>query len=131
MRRLACGLAREAFLFKLAEIVAPILLAVAAELEQILPAENPGRVHVVEHQPYRVIADREQFQNLHILLARYGAPLARRVALDLGARAAHAQIFRGHIEALAAVESDRKSPAILAQAQFRRPRVCHVWHVTP
>src|SRR5208282_5470140 len=63
---------REPFVLQLAEIFAPIFLAIAAEFEQIVPAENPGRMQIVENQPHRVIADRMQFQNLHIALAGDG-----------------------------------------------------------
>src|SRR3984885_15542458 len=117
--------ARQALFRELVEIVAPIFFAILTELEKIFPTKNPGRVHVVERQPHGVIADRMHFEDLHRFLAADGAPLARRMALDLGARAAHAQIFGGEIKTLAAVEGDREGPAILMQPQFRRPGTCH------
>ena len=48
---------------ELVEIVLPILRLVAAELEQIVPRENAGRVHVVEHQAHGVVADRIDLQD--------------------------------------------------------------------
>src|SRR5580704_12823775 len=82
--------ARQALFRELVEIVAPIFFAILTELEKIFPTKDSGRVHIVEGQPHRVIADRMHFEDLHRFLAADGAPLARRMALDLGARAAHA-----------------------------------------
>jgi len=42
---------------ELIEIILPIGVAVAAELEQIVPAVDAGRVQVVEDEPHRVIAE--------------------------------------------------------------------------
>jgi hypothetical protein len=42
---------------KIGKIAAPIVLAIAAELEQIFPAENSGGVHIVEDKPHGIIAD--------------------------------------------------------------------------
>src|SRR4029077_2895729 len=117
--------ARKTLFGKLVEIVAPIFFAILTELEKIVPTKDSGRVHVVEGQPHRVIADRMQFEDLHRLLAADDAPLARRMSLDLGARAAHAQIFGGEIETLAAVEGDGQRLAILVQPQFGRPGTGH------
>ena len=107
--------ARKALFRKLVEIVPPVFFAILTEFEKILPTKDSGRVHVVERQPHGVIADRMHFEDLHRFLAADGAPLARRMALDLGARAAHAQIFGGEIETLAAVEGDGQRLAILVQ----------------
>src|SRR3984957_17841069 len=117
--------ARKALFRKLVEIVAPIFFAILTELEKIFPTKDSGRMYVVERQPHRVIADRMHFEDLHRFLAADGAPLARRMALDLGARAAHAQIFGGEIKTLAAVEGDSERLAVLVQPQFRRPGACH------
>src|ERR1700686_3796727 len=103
MRRRA---ARKALFGKLVEIVPPVFFAILTEFEKIFPTKDSGRMHVIERQPHRVIADRMHFEDLHRFLAADGAPLARRVTLDLGARAAYAQIFSGEIKALAAVEGD-------------------------
>src|SRR5262249_57854140 len=74
---------------EIGEITSPIFFAVATEFEQIVPTENPGGMHVIEHQPHRIIADWMNFQDLHVLFAANGSPLARRVALNLRARAAY------------------------------------------
>src|SRR6516225_4518939 len=71
------------------EITPPIFFAVATEFEQIVPTENPGRMHVVEYQPHRIIADWMNFQDLHVLFTGNGSPLARGVTLNLRARAAY------------------------------------------
>src|ERR1700681_1820143 len=111
--------ARKALFRELVEIVPPIFIAILTEFKKILPTKDSGRVHVVESQPHGVIADLVHFENLHRFLAANGAPLARRMALDLGARAAHAQIFGGKIKTLAAVEGDGQRLAILVQPQDR------------
>src|SRR5580700_5641322 len=116
---------RKALFRKLVEIVPPVFFSILTEFEKIFPTKDSGRMHVVERQPHRVIADRMDFEDLYRLLAADGAPLAWRVALDLGARAAHAQIFGGEIETLAAVEGDGEGLAILVQPQLGRPRASH------
>src|SRR5690349_10439365 len=118
----ACGRARKVFCCEFVEILAPVLFAVAAELEEIVPGEDAGRMHVVEDEPHCVVADGMQLEDLHVALAGYGTPFARRVTLDLSARAAHAQIFGRQLETLAAVECDGEQRALLVQAQFSRPR---------
>src|ERR1700685_4759820 len=110
---------RKAFSRKLIEIVPAVFFAILTEFEKIFTTKNSGRVHVVKCQPHRVIADRMHFEDLHRLLAADGAPLARRMALYLGARAAHPQIFSSKIKTLAAVESDSQRLAIFVQPQFR------------
>src|SRR5262249_50746384 len=81
------GLARQPLGGELVEIFLPIALLIAAELVEIVPAVDPGRMHVVEGEPHGIIADRLHLENLHISLAWNGLALVRRVALDLGARA--------------------------------------------
>ena len=94
----------------------------AAELLKIVPTVDAGGMHVVEFKPHRIIADRLNFQNHHIPLARNGLALVGRMALHLGARTFHAQIFRRQREAAAALESNRQRLAVLGKAQFGRPR---------
>ena len=50
------------------QIVPPISRVVAPKIEQIVPSENPGRVHVVEHEPYGIIADRQHLDDANIAL---------------------------------------------------------------
>src|SRR5580704_6104144 len=85
--------ARQALFREFVEIFSPVFFAILTEFEKILPTKDSGRMHVVEIEPHRIIADLVDLEDLHILLAGDGAPFARRVALDLGARAAHPQIF--------------------------------------
>jgi hypothetical protein len=73
-------------------------------------------MHVVEHQPYCIIADRMQFQDLDILLSGNGSPFTRGMTLDFSARAAYTQVLGRKIELLAIVEGDRQHLPILAQA---------------
>jgi hypothetical protein len=51
------GLARQPLGGKLVEIFLPVALLIAAELVEIVPAVDPGRMHVVEGEPHGVIAD--------------------------------------------------------------------------
>src|SRR5262249_12011753 len=86
-----------------------------AELEEIIPAVDAGRMHVVEDEPRRVIADRMHFEDADLLLSRDGLALVRRMALNLRARALDAQIFGAEVERLAVVESDGERLAVLVQ----------------
>src|SRR5262252_1899505 len=94
-----------------------------AELEEIIPAVDAGRMHVVEDEPRRVIADRMHFEDADLLLSRDRLALIRRMALNLRARALDAQIFGAQVECLAVVESDGQRLAVLVQAQLGRPRL--------
>src|SRR5215813_8166817 len=67
--------AREILCCQLFEIIPPISLAILAELEQIIPAENSGRMQIVEHDAHRVIADWVQFHDFHVALAGDGPAL--------------------------------------------------------
>src|SRR6266851_5266050 len=123
-------LPRQALAGEVVEIVLPIGGAVAAQLVQIVPAIDAGRVHVVEHEPHRVIANRMHFEDGDVALAGDGLALVRRMALHLRARAPDAQILGIELEALAAVEGDDECLAVLAQPQLGRPGlrcggVCH------
>ncbi len=57
-------------------------------------------MHVVERQPYGVIAGRGDLQNCDILLAADGLAFGRRMTLHLGARAFDPQIFSAQLEFL-------------------------------
>ena len=103
------------------EIVAPALGLPSAKRVEIVPAENPGVVHVVEAEPDRVVAHRVDADDLDIALAGHGLALGRAMALDLGGRAGDAQVFGREREARAVVEGDRQRAPVLGQAQLRRP----------
>src|SRR6202521_436994 len=105
------GLARHSSCGELVEIFLPIARLIAAQLVEIVPAVDPGRMHVVEGEPHGIIADRLHLENFHISLARNGFSLVRRMALDLGARALHAQVFGRQYKVLAGIEADRESLA--------------------
>src|ERR1700761_6578007 len=68
-----------------------------------------------------------QFDDLHVALAGDDAPFSRRMTLHFGAGTADAQIFCGKLVTFSLIETDNKNLAILAQAQFTRPRAfaCH------
>src|SRR5262249_62207098 len=53
----------------------PIGVPVSTEREKVLPAVDPGRMHVVENEPHRVIADRIDLENGDVLLAGDGLAL--------------------------------------------------------
>src|SRR5882757_883739 len=115
------ALTLQALAGEVVEIVSPIGLPVSAERKEVVPAVDAGRMHIVEDEPHRVIADRVHFEDGDVLLACDGLALIRRMALHFGAGALHAQVFGGEVECLAAVEGDRQGPAALVQAQLRRP----------
>src|SRR5262249_56902568 len=101
------------------EEVLQIGVRVSAEPEEIIPAVEAGRMHVVEDEPRRVIADRMHLKDGDILLARDRFALIRRMALNLRTRALDAQIFGGQVEGLAVIEGDGQRLAVLVQAQLR------------
>ena len=79
-------------------------------------------MHVVEDEPHRVVADRIDLQDHHFALARHRLALVWRMALHLGARALHTQIFGRQREVVAALERDGERPLVLGQTQFGGPR---------
>src|SRR5262249_10876728 len=93
--------AREALAAQVIEVVLPIGVPVAAELEEIIPAVDAGRMHVVEDEPRRVVADRMHFEDGDIFFPRNSLALVRRMALNLRTRALDPQIFGGQVEGLA------------------------------
>src|SRR5262245_59699102 len=104
------------------DIVLPVGCVIAAELAQVVPAVDAGRVHVVEHEAHRVVADRLHLQHLDVAFARNRLALLRRVPLDLRARALDAKIFGGERKRLAAVEGDGQRLTVLVQPDLGRPR---------
>src|SRR5262249_9553676 len=100
------------------EIARLVSLTVSTEREKIVPAVDTGRMHVVESEPHRVIADRIDLENGDVLLARDGLSLVRGMALHLRARAFDAQIFGAEVERLAVVEGDGQRLAVLVQPQL-------------
>ena len=83
-------------------------------------------MQVVEHEPHRVIADRMHFEERNALLAGNGLALVWRMALHLGARTLHAQVFGAEVERFAALEDDCQCLAILVQPQLGRPGVWEI-----
>src|SRR5579864_5715797 len=96
--------------------------ALTCELTQIGPGVEAGVVSVVEHDLDRVIADRFEADNGDVFLAGDDPPLARRMALDLGARAHDAQLLSGEPDRLAVVEGDLQRPALVPGRDVGGPR---------
>src|SRR5581483_6903870 len=71
------------------EVVLPVCGIVAAKFVQVVPAEDAGRVQVIEDEADGIIADRQDLKNFDITLAGNGLTLLFRVALNLGARTLH------------------------------------------
>src|SRR5262249_60482402 len=105
------------------EVILPIGGMVATEIMQIIPIEDPGRMQIVEHEPDRVIADRQHLDNLDITLSGHRLPFLGRMPLHFRAWAFHSQIFGRQIELLTSVKCNRQGLTILVQAQFRRPNL--------
>src|ERR1043166_1039715 len=114
-------LPRQTFGGKLVEVILPVGVVMTAEVEEIIPTVDAGRMQVVEHEAHGIIADRLHFEDRDISLAGNGLALVGRVTLHLGARALDPQVLGGKSEALAAVEGDGENPAVLVQPDFRRP----------
>src|SRR5262249_860638 len=113
--------ARKSLDGQLVEIGLPVGALVAAEIEEIVPAVDPGRMHVVEHEPHRIVADRVDLEHHHVLLARHVLALGRRMALPLGARALHPQVFGRQLVALAIVEAHDQRSAVASELDLGRP----------
>ena len=115
-------LARGDLCHKLVQILFPVCGVVAAEVEQIVQHEDPGRVHVVEHQPHAVISPTGSTSRMpSILLAGHCLALIRRMALHLRARALHPQIFGGQIRRLPlASKVDGQRLSVFVQTKFAR-----------
>src|SRR5436190_16048283 len=116
-------LALQPLVGQIVEIFLPILRMIPPELEKIIPAVDPGRMQIVEHQTHGIVADWMQFENSHIFFAGDSLALIRRMPLHLGTGTLHAQVFGSQVEALAVLECDGQYFAALVQAQFRRPRL--------
>src|SRR6185312_14698950 len=80
-------------------------------------------MHVVEDEPHGVVADRMDFEDLHLALAADELALVGVVALHFGARTFDAKIFGRKLEPFAIFERNRERLAVLAEAEFGRPMV--------
>ena len=76
-------------------------------------------VAIIENQPHRIVSDRLNGCDGHILLAGLQRFLSRAMALHFGARRMHAQVFEGVIEGCTIVEGDDEQPGILAEVAFQ------------
>ena len=77
-------LARQPLGAEVGEVVGPALVVPGAERVEIVPAEDAGRMHVVEDELHRVVADRLDADDLDVALARHRLALGRAVPLHLG-----------------------------------------------
>src|SRR5260370_37682192 len=110
---------------KFIEISAPHAPLIAPEPGKIVPAEDSRGMHVVEHQPNGIVADRLDLEDGDVALAGNRLALVRGMSLDFGARAVDAQEFGGKFERLAGVEDNREGRLVLAKSQLGLPpRAC-------
>src|SRR6266853_2001868 len=107
---------------KFIEISAPHGPLIAPEPGKIVPAEDSRGMHVVEHQPNCIVADRLDFEDRDVALAGDRLALVRGMSLDFGARAVDAQEFGRKFERFACVEDNREGRLVLAKPQLGRPR---------
>lgn len=98
------GLATQALFRELIEVALEALFLLVAELVQIAPRIETGRMHVVEDEADGVIADRIDLDDLDILLARHELALLGMMALHFRARALDPQVLGRQLETLAIVE---------------------------
>src|SRR5690606_24420853 len=68
-------IARQALGSQFVEIGLPFAHTAAAKFQQVVPAEYPGRVQIVEREPHRVIAHRMDLQDRDVALAGHGLAL--------------------------------------------------------
>src|SRR6266700_7021479 len=78
-------------------------------------------MHVVEDEAHRIVPDRVDLEHHDVLLARHGLALVGRMALHLGARALHPQIFGRKLVALAVVETHDQRGAVAPKLDLGRP----------
>src|SRR4051794_360134 len=84
------------------EIAGPPLLASLAELAQILPRVETGRMAVVKKETDGIVADRLDFHDAHVAFPGDRDLLAGTVPLDLSTRALDSKLLRGEGERLPA-----------------------------
>src|SRR4051794_36784735 len=100
-----------------------------AERVEIVPAEDAGRMHVVEDELHGVIPDRLDADDLDVALARHRLALGRAVPLHLGRGARHPQVFGRKLESRAVVEGDAQAALVLGEPDLGRPALRV--HATP
>src|SRR5439155_13828524 len=95
------------------EVPLKTLLGVHTEIAQERPGIDAGRVHVVEPDSDRIIADRIDGNNGHIALATNRFALGFGMPLHFGGWAGDPEQFGGEIEAAAVVKGNTQRAAIL------------------
>src|SRR5665213_1587039 len=111
---------------KRVQIRLPVFRLMVTEIVEHAPRKQTGRMAVVEAQQHRVIANRLDRVDIHVRLAGHEHLLAASVALHLGARRMHAQVFGWETECFAAVERDFKHVRGAMQDDAGRLRGLHV-----
>src|ERR1700733_3365581 len=114
-------IARQALDREVVEVVAPHALLLAPEPKEVFPTVDTGRMHVVEHQPHRIVADRLDFHNRYIAFTGHGFALLRGMTLHLGAGRLNAEELGGKFVRLAGFEGDAQRLLVFVQPQFGRP----------
>src|SRR5262245_53565053 len=104
---------------KFIKIDLPHGLLLAANLEEIVPRVDARGMHVVEHQPNGIVADRMDFDDHDVALAADCLALLRGMTLDFRARTVDAEELGGKLERLAVVEGNAEHRLVLAKPHLR------------
>src|SRR6267378_4759772 len=118
----ARSVAVQALGLEIVEVILKTPLGVHTEIVQERPGVDAGRVHIVETEPHRIIADRINGENRHVALSANRFALRFGMTLHFGGGAGDAEQFRGETESLAVVKCDVQRPAVFCEPDFNRPR---------
>src|SRR6266853_3009704 len=102
----ARSVAVQALGLEIVEVILKTPLGVHTEIVQERPGVDAGRVHIVEPQSHRIIADRINGENRHVALSANRLALRFGMTLHFGGRTGHTKQFRGESESPAIVKCD-------------------------
>jgi len=90
------------------EIVLKAAVRIQAKIMQECPGIDPGAVHVVETDPYRVVSNGIDGKNGHMALAADSLPLCFRVTLHFCRRTGDPKQLSGQDMTAPVIERDRE-----------------------
>src|SRR6267378_2677316 len=124
----ARSVAVQALGLEIVEVILKTPLGVHTEIVQERPGVDAGRVHIVETEPHRIIADRINGENRHVALSANRFALRFGMTLHFGGGAGHTEEFRREREGIAILKCDMQRAAVLHEPDLNRPRRGNVRH---